>query len=286
MYALTKNSRGIIPARAGFTTTMASSGLLSEDHPRSRGVYVSVSAGYRISFGSSPLARGLHISPVLISALGRIIPARAGFTAALASHTGTEKDHPRSRGVYPSRVLAVAEVAGSSPLARGLPQSIPKLTDRSGIIPARAGFTPNFPYKELRYRDHPRSRGVYYLPAEVDALLSGSSPLARGLQITPGPIGPGVRIIPARAGFTQFLCGSSRVRWDHPRSRGVYACGSLESQRTHTLPDPGCLHCRPRARSSGRGSAASSGVTSITTGHGSTATASAPARPDGGTASG
>ena len=38
---------------------------------------------------------------------------------------------------------------------------------------------------------------------------------------------------------------------DHPRSRGVYTCGSLVSQRTRSLPDPRRLHCRPRARSAG-----------------------------------
>ena len=52
--------------------------------------------------------------------------------------------------------------------------------------------------------------------------IVGSSPLARGLRCA------GVlplhrrRIIPARAGFTQFPFTSGEKAWDHPRSRGVY----------------------------------------------------------------
>ena len=50
----------IIPARAGFTTPGACSGGSGRDHPRSRGVYI-VTGGQRgESYGSSPLARGLH----------------------------------------------------------------------------------------------------------------------------------------------------------------------------------------------------------------------------------
>ena len=52
------------------------------DHPRSRGVYL---MGRRIQaapFGSSPLARGLQHHADRLESLGRIIPARAGFTVA------------------------------------------------------------------------------------------------------------------------------------------------------------------------------------------------------------
>ena len=70
---------------------------------------------------------------------------------------------------------------GSSPLARGLPCFFHVGGDRPGIIPARAGFTRRGARFVLTYRDHPRSRGVYWIgmPDTVD--LRGSSPLARGL---------------------------------------------------------------------------------------------------------
>ena len=90
------------------------------DHPRSRGVYAEVSSATGLSAGSSPLARGLLLVPLLVFFEVRIIPARAGFTDINARNMSNVMDHPRSRGVYiPLPVRAVPK-AGSSPLARGL----------------------------------------------------------------------------------------------------------------------------------------------------------------------
>ena len=50
----------------------------------------------------------------------------------------------------------------------------------------------------------------------------GSSPLARGLLVSRQHRGPIVRIIPARAGFTEWSVSSAETGEDHPRSRGVY----------------------------------------------------------------
>ena len=49
----------IIPARAGFTCAPPPSRRPRGDHPRSRGVYVTVDGRGRRTIGSSPLARGL-----------------------------------------------------------------------------------------------------------------------------------------------------------------------------------------------------------------------------------
>ena len=91
---------GIIPARAGFTSCRATPSSRSPDHPRSRGVYVSVASGVPETVGSSPLARGLLTDERSHVQGARIIPARAGFT-------GLEVRSP----YHPD---------GSSPLARGL----------------------------------------------------------------------------------------------------------------------------------------------------------------------
>ena len=115
---------------------------------------------------------------------------------------------------------------GSSPLARGLQLDVWQTWVRTGIIPARAGFTLSTAQKMKSVSDHPRSRGVYSR-AELDQYLKeGSSPLARGLRpaLLVCVIGGG--IIPARAGFTSRNRGPDRARKDHPRSRGVYSAHS------------------------------------------------------------
>ena len=53
------------------------------------------------------------------------------------------------------------EQAGSSPLARGLLHHDVDGRPDSGIIPARAGFTPGRRTIPAPSWDHPRSRGVY-----------------------------------------------------------------------------------------------------------------------------
>ena len=234
---------GIIPARAGFTTSSGTARWPATDHPRSRGVYA----------GSGD---------EVCCWLG-IIPARAGFTLVALCAVGTGSDHPRSRGVYRILQASSPRHGGSSPLARGLLAMPPYSILDGGIIPARAGFTAmkhqgkrpqtgSSPLaRGLRGRgrrgpptgriiparagftragwspipaggDHPRSRGVYRgrLPWTVEH--SGSSPLARGLLSRGNFDFLAVRIIPARAGFTLHQEPLPHRRGDHPRSRGVY----------------------------------------------------------------
>ena len=101
--------------------------------------------------------------------------------------------------------------------------SVTHLINRSGIIPARAGFTRSGTCARGRGSDHPRSRGVYGSGRPERNLGRGSSPLARGLPAVAHLGQDAWRIIPARAGFTQIKEGDLIVCRDHPRSRGVYA---------------------------------------------------------------
>ena len=181
-----KRAARIIPARAGFTVLRAS-------------ILKSVR-------GSSPLARGLrhHVAP--LSHLKGIIPARAGFTLRVSMGRGTCWDHPRSRGVYRRGSRTQRRVIGSSPLARGLLHLSQEVIVSGRIIPARAGFT-SFVRRSMRVlRDHPRSRGVYFMIIHINPEIVG--------------------IIPARAGFTAHAAAHSRSGPDHPRSRGVYQTSS------------------------------------------------------------
>ena len=117
---------GIIPARAGFTSSTTTGTSSPGDHPRSRGVYANNAAALIQQIGSSPLARGLPgpltgapLDVGIIPAragftpggpLGgeglRIIPARAGFTVRVVRVPLPRGDHPRSRGVYQPSVFA------------------------------------------------------------------------------------------------------------------------------------------------------------------------------------
>ena len=174
--------RRIIPARAGFTPVRPRGGDRGGDHPRSRGVYLMRSKQRLIQNGSSPLARGLpqiEYEPLLT---GRIIPARAGFTLRLLLRRLKFRDHPRSRGVYSRYCVGLNERFGSSPLARGLRLAFGDVGAEPGIIPARAGFTPQHSTSSSQHSDHPRSRGVYVMRSPGRTSHLGSSPLARGLQ--------------------------------------------------------------------------------------------------------
>ena len=212
----------IIPARAGFTTGTSTGPVSPRDHPRSRGVYSRAGPLTGPCRGSSPLARGLHHRRRVQGPDRRIIPARAGFTGPPGHRAVRRRDHPRSRGVYTGCGTGSWPAPGSSPLARGLPETRLVSYSAHGIIPARAGFTTGGAWRASRRADHPRSRGVYVVDTSWPVVPAGSSPLARGLHHhRPDPVPPG-RIIPARAGFTNAGLQAGRQDRDHPRSRGVY----------------------------------------------------------------
>ena len=205
LHLLSRNgvfNMGIIPARAGFTRSLPQNPARDEDHPRSRGVYVPSAGVARAVGGSSPLARGLLAQATQASAEIRIIPARAGFTAGEEGRLVLAWDHPRSRGVYRVSYSPMHCQSGSSPLARGLPLASPGVMWSTGIIPARAGFTPSRIIQVPQESDHPRSRGVYGLVGMKSRLIPGSSPLARGLLRLSSTRRRTRWIIPARAGFT------------------------------------------------------------------------------------
>ena len=212
----------IIPARAGFTTARAPGSPDASDHPRSRGVYTLKAAPETTIIGSSPLARGLRPGTGQVPDGARLIPARAGFTAPPSEPPSPEPDHPRSRGVYGNLARVLCASSGSSPLARGLLGFDREAAARAGIIPARAGFTPQNRSARPKFQDHPRSRGVYEIAAQVKLEDLGSSPLARGLPGGRRQERVANRIIPARAGFTFTSPSRSGALTDHPRSRGVY----------------------------------------------------------------
>ena len=70
----------IIPALAGNTSEVDCETLFQKDHPRSRGEYAAVVAGFLVLGGSSPLSRGIRLGWHSDAWPCGIIPALAGNT--------------------------------------------------------------------------------------------------------------------------------------------------------------------------------------------------------------
>ena len=113
-------STGIIPALAGNTADREWCKRGRGDHPRSRGEYWITAEFLKSPLGSSPLSRGIPAVRGRRRFAGGIIPALAGNTSQRFAPKSFCTDHPRSRGEYLGRLIAVAGQVGSSPLSRGI----------------------------------------------------------------------------------------------------------------------------------------------------------------------
>ena len=203
---------------------------VSRDHPRSRGEYPEAVGRVPRRSGSSPLSRGIRRRGCSRRGSSGIIPALAGNTDAPSRAKPTTRDHPRSRGEYPTHLSGPGRGWGSSPLSRGILRgSLPGPAAR-GIIPALAGNTLPRHHRGGGERDHPRSRGEYLPRGARSGRPGGSSPLSRGIPYGRERLSVVVRIIPALAGNT--ISRYTRWPWskDHPRSRGEYDWLALRDQ--------------------------------------------------------
>ena len=193
--------------------------------------------------GSSPLARGTRGLCVLKYPLVRLIPARAGNTLFICSHTPSTAAHPRSRGEHHFTHYGCRRDRGSSPLARGTLLLVLADALLSRLIPARAGNTLGIAGLPASDAAHPRSRGEHpFLPLGVLApgaahprsrgehtgklnaspVIFGSSPLARGTPVARSRSWFSCRLIPARAGNTTERITFEMCAAAHPRSRGEH----------------------------------------------------------------
>ena len=111
------------------------------------------------------------------------------------------------RGEHAGIFLQVVATLGSSPHARGTRQLIVTVEDFRGIIPACAGNTKVAHTCELKLRDHPRMRGEHEIGDDMDELLQGSSPHARGTPTGRASEHQPHGIIPACAGNTVKFTG-------------------------------------------------------------------------------
>ena len=192
-----------IPARAGNTAGHQPPRIAPPVHPRSRGEHHRAAMQRRTLHGSSPLARGTRPTKSRACGSARFIPARAGNTRPPASGCCRCSVHPRSRGEHHPSVWVCRPRSGSSPLARGTPESFVDHVVDGRFIPARAGNTSASINVLIARPVHPRSRGEHVIPAPGLLAADGSSPLARGTQRA-GVVRLRVgRFIPARAGNTR-----------------------------------------------------------------------------------
>ena len=173
-------------------------------------------------WGSSPLARGARVSCAGIPVTERLIPARAGNTTGQWFQCQSSSAHPRSRGEHLISSVNLRDFPGSSPLARGTPESRRKRLRRTRLIPARAGNTHCGHGESSQRSAHPRSRGEHPLQNLLKMLIIGSSPLARGTHSRAKNHAGLLRLIPARAGNTGVGCPDSDSLEAHPRSRGEH----------------------------------------------------------------
>ena len=195
--------RGTIPALAGNTADTSSTPRIGQDHPRSRGEYMYRYAPAAMFVGSSPLSRGILADKKANRHYEGIIPALAGNTRHHRARGRVTADHPRSRGEYVGLGAADDSPAGSSPLSRGILKMQPLLAVKPRIIPALAGNTTGTPERTSCASDHPRSRGEYDSTSPSTWMVTGSSPLSRGIRWSGLSRTATRRIIPALAGNTE-----------------------------------------------------------------------------------
>ena len=128
-----------IPACAGNARTARTSLPPISVHPRMRGERSGDCTGEHEKCGSSPHARGTRIRRQFPRIPHRFIPACAGNASAFTSSGHLLSVHPRMRGERWTPPLLMPPSVGSSPHARGTPNS--QMVDglRSRFIPACAG---------------------------------------------------------------------------------------------------------------------------------------------------
>ena len=132
---------GITPACAGITLFFNCDCVVTWDHPRVRGNYLSASALSLTFVGSPPRARELRLLSLQVFRFVGITPACAGITIAWIIHSLTQRDHPRVRGNYEFYNGLKVQVSGSPPRARELPLFDGINHCSTGITPACAGIT-------------------------------------------------------------------------------------------------------------------------------------------------
>ena len=134
---------------------------------------------------------------------------------------------------------AARATGGSSPHARGAPLHEGGECLHRGLIPACAGSTSSREIAVMGLPAHPRMRGEHYVKGGGGALLSGSSPHARGARGGRFHRPAQTRLIPACAGSTKVSWSLvEAVTGSSPHARGAH--GIPEELRVRVRLIPAC----------------------------------------------
>ena len=175
--------------------------------------------------GSSPRVRGKHARHCDRWGRVRLIPARAGKTCSDSTWSRLPGAHPRACGENCAPADTRSAGQGSSPRVRGKrvrrrrPWSAPRL------IPARAGKTARRSQQMSRRGAHPRACGENKHKFTRGISGSGSSPRVRGEHPRSRRYNGRPRLIPARAGKTDFTMTLGTGSQAHPRACGENLIG-------------------------------------------------------------
>ena len=172
----------LIPARAGKTALSTLTFARGRAHPRACGENTTHRRFPAQRGGSSPRVRGKHTLAAERDVTLRLIPARAGKTLCAGEAVRGNAAHPRACGENGLNLIHCCMSLGSSPRVRGKRRKGVYVQTCNGLIPARAGKTPN----QYRY----------------DKVQPGSSPRVRGKHREWNANSNGLGLIPARAGKT------------------------------------------------------------------------------------
>ena len=195
-----EDGQRLIPARAGKTLNLCFLGAPVRAHPRAGGENIPAKFRPSQEQGSSPRGRGKQTRDEREPFFPRLIPARAGKTAASWLGQVAVSAHPRAGGENLTPAGRLVIDGGSSPRGRGKHRAGARVREHPGLIPARAGKTS--------------------IGRATSRVLPGSSPRGRGKPVREARRVLGGRLIPARAGKTSFLIVGELELGAHPRAGG------------------------------------------------------------------
>ena len=209
-----------IPASAGNRARWWCGRSGSPVHPRERGEQIRATSFSKRDNGSSPRARGTGVHGRGARRVLRFIPASAGNRLALDRRRARTTVHPRERGEQLRGLGGGFAHHGSSPRARGTVLPGPSFPGEPRFIPASAGNRSRCISSRPLKPVHPRERGEQEVGVVFDANLFGSSPRARGTDVSGQLCLTLRRFIPASAGNRASGRPAADLCAVHPRERG------------------------------------------------------------------